>query len=108
MARRRRRSSAQLPLFADDLLTAATEPPAANASPGPAAEAPRPARKPRPPGGLSSADARAMVWLLARGESIAAIARQFRVSRQTVLRYTRNPMLIRELEEQEAQGKREP
>lgn len=43
-----------------------------------------------------------MVWLRARGESLTAIAVQFHVSRATVLRFVRTPMLIRELEEQEA------
>ena len=44
-----------------------------------------------------------MVWLRTQGESLTAIAQQFHVSREIVLRFVRDPMRIRELEEQEAQ-----
>lgn len=125
MARRRRRQGAQLALFPDALFTGAetaesgaiapgaTPPPMRAESPSSAAlplvaPIPRaadgpPARRRALPRSVSSADARAMVWLRARGESLTAIAQQFHVSRETVLRFVRDPMRIRELEEQEAQ-----
>lgn len=102
---RRRRDRHQLVLFPDDAFTAAPTDVSVPATPPPAApsrsrSAPRPLRVPAP-GGVTSADARAMVWLRARGEPVSAIARQFHTSRETVLRFLRTPMLIRTLEEQE-------
>ncbi|HLZ25385.1 MAG TPA: hypothetical protein VKQ30_24955 [Ktedonobacterales bacterium] len=134
MARRRRRSSAQLVLFPDELFASAgaasgesvapaTPPAPARAAPDagtqPSAavqlkvatpvpiDAGGETRRPRPaPRGVHSTDARAMVWLRARGESLTAIAQQFHTSRAVVLRFVRTPMLIRELEEQEARAQR--
>lgn len=130
MARHRRRhEGTQLPLLPEALLATSPTvrvtapvptPPAPMAEPSDAIGQPAPpvpvvaaapaepavehraARRRSAHAGLSSADARAMVWLRARGESLSAIAQQFHVSRQTVLRFVRTPMLIRELEEQEA------
>ena len=55
---------------------------------------------------LTSADTRAMVWRRAQGESLSAIAAQFRISPHTVVRVTKNLDLIRQLEEQEERGRR--
>lgn len=132
MARHRRREGTQLRLLPEALFitppvasatvtavetpTRAAEPPPAVVPPVPpmpvATTAPaapvgenRAARRKPRPSGLSSADARAMVWLRTQGESLTAIAQQFHVSREIVLRFVRDPMRIRELEVEEQRAR---